>query len=51
MTIEKLKELEPIFGSWYVDSKLAEGRKKQASWYGDSNPDLASQAQKEYLAG
>ena len=26
MTIEKLKTLEPIFGSWYVDSKLAEGR-------------------------
>ena len=26
MTIEKLKELEPIFGSWYIDSKLAEGR-------------------------
>lgn len=26
MTIEKLKALEPIFGSWYVDSKLAEGR-------------------------
>ncbi len=26
MTIEKLKALEPIFGTWYVDSKLAEGR-------------------------
>ncbi len=26
MTIEKLKTLEPIFGAWYVDSKLAEGR-------------------------
>ena len=26
MTTEKLKALEPIFGSWYVDSKLAEGR-------------------------
>ncbi|MBQ3136932.1 MAG: protein kinase [Clostridia bacterium] len=26
MTIEKLKSLEPIFGAWYVDSKLAEGR-------------------------
>lgn len=26
MTTEKLKNLEPIFGSWYVDSKLAEGR-------------------------
>ena len=26
MTIEKLKALEPLFGSWYVDSKLAEGR-------------------------
>ncbi len=26
MTIEKLEALEPIFGSWYVDSKLAEGR-------------------------
>lgn len=26
MTIEKLEALEPLFGSWYVDSKLAEGR-------------------------
>ncbi len=26
MTIEKLKALEPLFGTWYVDSKLAEGR-------------------------
>ncbi len=26
MTIEKLKALEPIFGTWYVDSKIAEGR-------------------------
>lgn len=26
MTIEKLKSLEPLFGTWYVDSKIAEGR-------------------------
>lgn len=26
MTIEKLKQSEPIFGSWYVESKIAEGR-------------------------
>lgn len=26
MTIEKLKEIEPLFGSWYVESKVAEGR-------------------------
>lgn len=26
MTIEKLKSLEPLFGNWYVDSKIAEGR-------------------------
>lgn len=26
MTTEKLKALEPIFGAWYVDSKLAEGK-------------------------
>ncbi len=26
MTIEKLKASEPFFGSWYVDSKVAEGK-------------------------
>ncbi|MDD6146276.1 MAG: protein kinase [Oscillospiraceae bacterium] len=25
MTIEKLKNMEPLFGSWYVDCKLSEG--------------------------
>ncbi|MBQ8502928.1 MAG: protein kinase [Clostridia bacterium] len=26
MTIEKLKESEPLFGCWYVEAKVAEGR-------------------------
>ena len=26
MNIEKLRNFEPLFGSWYVDKKLAEGR-------------------------
>ncbi len=26
MTLEKLKGAEPLFGSWFVDSKLAEGK-------------------------
>lgn len=26
MTVEKLKNLEPVFGSWYVEAKVAEGR-------------------------
>ena len=26
MNIEKLRNFEPLFGSWYVDKKLSEGR-------------------------
>lgn len=26
MTIEKLKEQEPLFGSWFIDSKISEGK-------------------------
>ncbi len=26
MTLEKLKAIEPVFGSWFIDSKLSEGK-------------------------
>ena len=26
MTVDKLKDYEPLFGSWTVESKIAEGR-------------------------
>lgn len=26
MNIEKLKEMEPVFGSWYVETKISEGK-------------------------
>ncbi len=29
LTPEKLKALEPVFGSWYIESKLAEGKNSQ----------------------